>query len=42
MIRRHSQGIRPPERDDKASILALRLRQAIEKHKRARSEEKVE
>ena len=36
MMVRNSK-FRPPERDDKASVLALRLNEAIEKHKRERA-----
>ena len=37
MIRRHSQRIRPPKREEQeASLLAIRLQEAVERHKAAR------
>jgi hypothetical protein len=43
VIRRHSQNLRPPKRDEKeASILAIRLQEAVEKHRAKREREAAE
>lgn len=41
MIRRHSQNLKPqdhPKCEPTASVLALRLKDALERHKRERAE----